>query len=161
MKLSIPYEQAETIMMNGISEAVETPHASEMLSALQETGIRTGIISNLCWSGNALAKRLNTAFPKHNFDFIMTTSEYIFRKPDIHIFDLTVRKCGLSPENIWYCGNDIEIDIYGAYNAGIFPVLYNDRSIPSKIHQKNDSLNVDFPYLTLDSWLSLIDYIKD
>lgn len=160
MKLSIPFEQAEKIMMKGMSDAVETPHAREMLSELKKTGIRTGVISNLCWSGNALAYRLNNAFPENEFEFIMTTSEYIFRKPDIHIFDLAVRKSGLSPENIWYCGNDIEIDVFGSHNAGMFPVFYDDRTVPSTIHEKNDLLNIDFPHIRLENWLSLIDCLK-
>lgn len=160
MKLSIPFEQAEKIMMKGMSDAVETPHAREMLSELKKMGIRTGVISNLCWSGNALAYRLNNAFPENEFEFIMTTSEYIFRKPDIHIFDLAVRKSGLSPENIWYCGNDIEIDVFGSHNAGMFPVFYDDRTVPSTIHEKNDLLNIDFPHIRLENWLSLVDCLK-
>lgn len=160
MKLSIPLEQAEKIMMKGISEAVETPHANEMLSELQKMGIRTGVISNLCWSGNALSYRLNNAFPLHKFEFIMTTSEYIFRKPDIHIFDLAVRKSGLSPENIWYCGNDIEVDVFGSHNAGMFPVFYDNRTVPSKIHKKNDLLSIDFPHLRLANWLEMVDCLR-
>lgn len=160
MKLSIPFEQAERIMMAGMSDAVETPHASEMLSVLNEMGIRTGVVSNLCWSGNALSHRLNKAFPKHKFDFIMTTSEYIFRKPDIHIFDLAVRKSGLSPDKIWFCGNDIEIDMFGSHNAGLFPVFYDDRTVQSTIHERNDLLSIDFPHIRLESWLSLVDCLK-
>ncbi|MDE6833343.1 MAG: HAD family hydrolase [Ruminococcus sp.] len=160
MKLSIPLEQAERIMMKGISEAVETPHASYMLSELRKMGIRTGVISNLCWSGNALSYRLNNAFSEHKFDFIMTTSEYIFRKPDIHIFDLAIRKSGLLPENIWYCGNDIEVDVFGSHNAGMFPVFYDDRTVTSKIHEKNDIFSIDFPHLRLENWLELVDCLR-
>lgn len=160
MKLSIPFEQAEHIIMNGISQAVETPHAGEMLSVLNEMGIRTGVVSNLCWSGNALAHRLNKAFPENKFEFIMTTSEYIFRKPDIHIFDLAVRKSGLSPDKIWFCGNDIEIDMFGSHNAGLFPVFYDDRTVQSTIHERNDLSSIDFPHIRLESWLSLVDCLK-
>lgn len=160
MKLSIPFEQAEHIIMNGISQAVETPHAGEMLSVLNEMGIRTGVVSNLCWSGNALAHRLNKAFPENKFEFIMTTSEYIFRKPDIHIFDLAVRKSGLPLDKIWFCGNDIEIDVFGSYNAGLFPVFYDDRSVPDKTHEKNDLLSIDFPHIHLEDWFSLVDCLK-
>ena len=47
----------------------------------------------------------------------------------------------------------------GANQAGLYPVLYEDRSVPSKIHEKNDSIQVDFPYLMLDNWQELIDLI--
>ena len=153
-------EEAEWIIWNGISRGVPTPGAAEMLSCLQETGIRTGVISNLCWSGSALTRRLREAFPKHSFDFILTSSEYIFRKPDKHIFDMAIHKSGLDPNDIWYCGNDIAVDVLGAYSAGLFPVFYDDRSVPSKIHEKNDALDADVEYLHLDNWTNLINILK-
>ena len=150
-------EEAEWIIWNGISRGVPTPGAAEMLSCLQETGIRTGVISNLCWSGSALTRRLREAFPKHSFDFILTSSEYIFRKPDKHIFDMAIHKSGLAPNDIWYCGNDIAVDVLGAYSAGLFPVFYDDRSVPSKINEKNDSMTVDIPHLHLSNWRYLME----
>lgn len=160
MKLSIPIEEAEWSIWNGISRGVPTPGAAEMLSELRNAGIRTGIISNLCWSGVALKRRLSETFPAHSFDFIMTSSEYIFRKPDWHIFDMAIRKCGLDKADIWYCGNDIEVDLVGAYGAGLYPVFYDDRSVPSKIHEKNDAAQTEIPYLRIGSWQELVETIK-
>ncbi|MBR4320147.1 MAG: HAD family hydrolase [Oscillospiraceae bacterium] len=159
MKLSIPIEEAEWIICNAISDAQKTPHVEEMLSSLQSMGIRTGVISNLCWSGNALTKRLHEHFPNHQFEFILTSSEYIFRKPEKLIFDLAVRKSGLNPDEVWYCGNDIAVDIYGAHHAGLFPVFYDDRSIPSTLHEKNGSISMSFPYLRISSWKELTSYL--
>ena len=160
MKLSISIEEAEWIIWNGISRGVPTPGAAEMLRNLQDMSIRTGIISNLCWSGAALTRRLTETFPKHSFDFIMTSSEYIFRKPDEHIFDMAIRKSGLDKADIWYCGNDIEVDLVGANGAGLYPVFYDDRSIPSKIHEKNDSITADFQFLRIGCWQELVNKIK-
>lgn len=160
MKLSVPMEEAEWIMWNGISKGCITPDADKMLAALRENGIRTGIISNLCWSGAVLTKRLKENFPEHEFDFIMTSSEYIFRKPEKHIFDLAVRKSGLSAGEIWYCGNDVEVDVFGSHNAGLFPVWYDDRSVPSKFYEKNDSFSIEFPHLRIGSWNELFEYLN-
>lgn len=121
-----------------------------------DSGIRTGVISNLCWSGAALSERLEKVFPEQNFEFIMTTSEYIFRKPDRHIFELALRKAGLNANEVWYCGNDIEIDVVGAYEAGLFPVLYDDRSIPSNVYEKNDGIQVNYSYLKVNSWNEIL-----
>jgi putative hydrolase of the HAD superfamily len=159
LELSVSIEEAERIMFNSMANAKSTPNSSQMLKNLQNMGIKTGVISNLCWSGSALSERLKTAFPKHNFEFIMTTSEYIFRKPDKHIFDLAVRKSGFDADEVWYCGNDIEIDIVGAYKAGLFPVLYDDRTVLSNVHEKNDAFDVKFPFLRISSWNELIDNI--
>jgi putative hydrolase of the HAD superfamily len=159
MEFSVSIEEAEWIIWNGISKGVATPYSQEMLSALRNKGIRTGVISNLCWSGSALTRRLQEFFPEHNFDFIITSSEYIFRKPDSHIFDMAIRKSGLKKEDIWYCGNDMQIDIEGAYGSGIQPILYDDRTVPSKIHEKNDNFNADFPYLKINNWQELVEMI--
>ncbi len=161
MKLSISIEEAEWIICNAISDAQKTPHVEEMLSSLRNMGIRTGVISNLCWSGNALTRRLHEHFPNHQFELILTSSEYIFRKPEKLIFDLAVRKSGLNRDEIWYCGNDIAVDIYGAHHAGLFPVFYDDRSIPSALHEKNDSISVDFPYLKIGSWREMTNQLKN
>ncbi len=161
MKLSISIEEAEWIICNAISDAQKTPHVEEMLSSLRNMGIRTGVISNLCWSGNALTRRLHEHFPNHQFELILTSSEYIFREPEKLIFDLAVQKSGLNRDEIWYCGNDIAVDIYGAHHAGLFPVFYDDRSIPSALHEKNDSISVDFPYLKIGSWREMTNQLKN
>lgn len=157
MKLSVSIEEAEWIVWNGISKGAPTPDAAEMLAALQKAGIRTGVISNLCWSGKSLTRRLTETFPEHRFDFIMTSSDYIFRKPDYHIFDMAVRKSKLTKEEIWYCGNDIAVDLVGANGAGLFPVFYDDRSVPGTIHEKNDGTQIEFDYLKIESWQDLIN----
>ena len=124
-------------------------------------GIHTGIVSNLCWSGAALSRRLQEAFPEHNFDFVMTSSEYIFRKPDVHIFDMAVRKSELDKADICFCGNDKAVDIIGAHDAGLFPVFYDDISVPSRLHERNDKITINFPYLHLSSWSDLIDELAE
>ena len=161
MKLSISLEEAEQIMWDCMAQAKKTPYSEEMLSELQNMGIKTGVISNLCWSGNALTNRLKVNFPNHQFEFVITSSEYIFRKPEKLIFDLAVRKSDLNRNEIWYCGNDIAVDIYGANHAGLFLVFYDDTSIPSALHEKNDSISVNFPYLRIGSWKELTNQLKN
>lgn len=160
MKLLISIEEAEWIIWNGVSRGVPTPGATEMLTKLRRAGIRTGVISNLCWSKTALTRRLTEAFPEHSFEFVMTSSEYIFRKPDGHIYDMAIRKSKLDKTYIWYCGNDIEVDLVGAHRAELYPVLYDDRSVPSKVHEKNDNATTDFSFLRIGCWEELVNKTK-
>ncbi len=157
IKLSVPIEQAEWIICNGVSSGCMIPNADKMLANLRQNNIRTGIISNLCWSGKALTKRLNQFFPKHEFEFVITSSEYIFRKPSPKIFDIAMRKSGFSADEIWYCGNDIAVDILGAYNAEMFPVFYDNKNIPNDIHSKNDPYRdkINFEHLHITDWNEL------
>ena len=91
----------------------------------------------------------------------MTSSECIFRKPDEHIFDMAIRKSGLDKADIWYCGNDIdEVNLVGAQGAEGYPVFYDDRSVPSKIHEKNDNATTDFPFLRIGCWEEFVNKTK-
>ncbi|MBR5514540.1 MAG: HAD family hydrolase [Ruminococcus sp.] len=161
IKLSIPIEEAEWIICKSLAENIMTPGADKMLKTLTEKGIRTGIVSNLCWSGAALERAMGELFPEHKFDFIITSSEYIFRKPDRHIFDMAIRKSGLKPEEIWFCGNFIDVDIIGAKNAGLFPVLYDNRDIPDRFHKLNDISKIDFPFHHISGWGELIEILEN
>lgn len=160
IRLSISIEEAEWIICTSLAKNVQTPDADIMLKTLREKGIRTGIVSNLIWSGAALERVMSELFPEHKFDFIMTSSEYIFRKPDMHIFDMAVHKSGLKPEEIWYCGNVIDIDIIGAKNAGLFPVFYDNQDIPDKFRKFNDISRIDFPCHHIGGWGELIKLLE-
>lgn len=160
IKLSISIEEAEWIISTTLGDNIMTPDADKMLKSLTEKGIKTGIISNLCWSGTALERVMAELFPEHKFEFIMTSSEYIFRKPDRHLFDLAVRKSGFKAEEIWYCGNFIDVDVIGANNAGLFPVLYDNSDIYDRFHNLNDISKIDFPFHHIGGWGELIKLLE-
>ena len=82
------------------------------------------MVSNLAFCGKALKDRIDDMVPGHRFEFILATSEYLFRKPNRRIFDLALERAGLSAEEVWYVGDDYECDVLGARNAGIYPVWY-------------------------------------
>ncbi len=158
LTLSVPMEQAEIKMFKAISDPRKTPGSEEMLRFLSERNIRTGVISNLCWSGGTLSAALREFYPEHEFEFVITSSEYIFRKPDRHIFELAVRKAGLEAKDIWFCGNDLGADIIGAHEAGLTPVFMDNSSLP---HFEKDTINIDkgiaadIPYHRITSWEDL------
>lgn len=159
---SVSMEDAEEIIMNGISKGGMMPHADILLDYLNAKGIRTGVISNNCFSSNALIKLLGRLLPRNKFEFVMSSSDYIFRKPHSMMFDIALQKAGLSADKVWYCGDSIEADVQGAKNVGMFPVLYegatDDGTNPFP-HQ-NDNLKVDFEYLHITDWTELIEVLE-
>ena len=159
MKLSVPLEEAEYITWNGISAPRQTPGAADMLAFLRNNNIRTGVISNLCWSGAVLTRRLTEGFPEHNFEFILASSEYIFRKPDPHMFEMALRKSGLEKDEIWYVGNDMAADVVGAGSFGFHPVLYDDRSVPHNLLERNEKIKPDFPYSYVRNWKEFTEHL--
>ena len=124
LSFDIPMEEVEKVHWNNSNWVKPMPHAAEILQFLREKGIRTGVISTMSKSAGALEYRLQEAFPEHSFEFVMTSSEYGVKKPNSILFEIALKKAGLEPDKIWYCGDSIKADVYGSHQVGIFPVLY-------------------------------------
>lgn len=134
----------------------------ELLEFLGTKGIRTGVISNIGWSGKALTDRINRLLPENKFEFIIATSEYGIRKPDPVIFEIALKKAKRSADNVWYCGDSIKADVCGAHGAGMFPVLYKGETVgdTNPFAARNEDITVDFDYLHIHDWRELIEILK-
>ena len=166
IELDISYEEAEKVLWDSVSPMTEKcrmPHVVEMLDFLKSQGIRTGVISNMGWSGKALERRINTILPDNQFEFIITSSEYCFRKPNPLIFELALVKAGLKPQNVWFCGDTFDADITGASSAGIFPIYYQGTSGtddgPKRKPLEQTSLKEGTDFITIYDWLELVDLV--
>lgn len=126
----------------------------ELLAFLRAHGIRTGVVSNISFSGEALERRLMRGFPEHRFDFILASSEYVFRKPGRRIFELALRKAGLPPEKVWHCGDNPYCDVEGAYAAGIFPVWYTGNLLRARREPT-------VPCLEVTRWEQLLEILRE
>lgn len=124
IRLSIPYSEIDTIFWDAASPGRATKGVAEFLEFLRQKHIRTGVISNIPYSGQAVERRIRETVPGHTFEFIITSSEYCFRKPNKRIFQLALEKAGLQAEDVWYIGDNYECDVVGARKAGIFPVWF-------------------------------------
>lgn len=127
--------ERQIVFWTAASKGEVMPEADKMLDYLNEKKIRTGVISNICQSGEALKNRIDRLLPNNRFEFIISSSDYMFRKPSKILFDIALNKAGLPPEKVWYCGDNPKADVEGAAGAGIFPVWYDnetDRDIKSE-----------------------------
>ena len=158
-KLDISLPEAEEILWTAASPGACMPCVHELLSCLQQRGIRSGVISNIGWSGAALTRRLNRLLPENHFEFVIASSEYGLRKPDRFLFDLALQKAGLSPDDVWYCGDNLHADVCGAHGAGIFPVLY-ECAVPDGRTASNAGVPADFPYLHIHGWPELMAMLE-
>lgn len=111
------------------------PGTDVMLDCINAAGIRSGVVSNLRWSGEALTQRFNRLLPRNQFEFVISSSDYLVRKPNRLLFDVALQKAGLNPENVWYAGDNPKADIEGAAQVGIYPVWYNnDTDREGRVH---------------------------
>ena len=124
IELDLTPLEHEITFWTAASPGAVVPHADEVLDYLNETGIRTGVISNNGWSGEAIRNRIDRLLPRNRFEFILSSADYMIRKPDRRLFEIALTRAGLEPGEVWFCGDSFEADVMGAHGAGIFPVLY-------------------------------------
>lgn len=143
IEIDLSPTEFDRIFWDAAAPAVPTEGVEDFLACLREEGIRTGVISNIAYSGEAVEERIRALLPEHDFEFILATSEYMFRKPHRRIFELALEKAGLDAEDVWYIGDSYECDVAGAENAGLFPVWYVGAS---KHHERKEDI------LTIKHW---------
>ena len=124
ISLSLTSEQIDKVFWDAAAPGSPTKGIEGFLEYLHQNGIRTGVISNISFAGSVVENRINEVIPNNHFEFILATSEYMYRKPNKRIFELALEKAELKACDVWYIGDQYECDIVGARNAGIFPVWY-------------------------------------
>lgn len=113
---------------------------------------QTTVISNNAWSGEAIKERFDRLLPNNRFEFIISSCDYMIRKPDKRLFEIALMKSGLTSDKVWYCGDSYSNDVVGANNAGIFPVYYSDT---------NNNANADFEFLSVRDWREMIETLQN
>lgn len=124
IEIALSNSEIDTVFWNAAAPGAPTEGIQKFLEYLKQKGIRTGVISNISYAPSVVAERINRLLPENTFEFIITSSNFIFRKPHQRIFDLALEKADLKPEEVWYIGDQYECDIKGSLNAGLLPVWY-------------------------------------
>ncbi len=151
IEIALSAEEIDNVFWDAAAPGKPTEGISEFLAFLKENRIRTGVISNISYSGNAVIKRINSCIPENDFEFIIATSEYLYRKPNKRIFELALEKAELQPEEVWYIGDQYQCDVIGAKEAGLFPVWYIG-AIDMKYEPRED-------VLTIENWKELMELL--
>lgn len=96
------------------------PGALELLDALGERGLAVGIVSN--WS-ERLPGILAGLGVAERVDFVLISAIEGCEKPEPEIFRRALERAGKPPERTVHAGNDLVLDVRGAVDSGILPVL--------------------------------------
>ena len=160
LDIPLPPLERELLFFDAAMPDKPMPGIESVLDFLKDEGIRSGVISNIAFSGEALKTRINRLLPGNHFEFFIASSEYMFRKPHRLIFELALRKADLPAEAVWYCGDSPEYDIIGAASADIFPVWYQ-----SPLERNYKDLDRIIPpecaYLHIRDWAELIAALRN
>lgn len=99
------------------------PDAKETLTALKDSGLKLGIVSNTFVSCFSLEKHLEQLGILDFFTVRLYSYEFPFRKPDTRIFRIAAERIGEPAQNILFVGDRIDKDIKPAIRSGMLAVL--------------------------------------
>ncbi|MDD4494285.1 MAG: HAD family hydrolase [Eubacteriales bacterium] len=160
IELSISMPEAEKVFWDNTSSGAVMPNADRMIDYINANGIRSGVISNLGFSGAALIDRINRLLPQSKFEFIIASSEYMFRKPNPMLFELALKKTGLDAKDVWFCGDNIKADIEGSSAVGMFPVWYEDELMDNPWCGQDSGIVPNCAHLHIHDWMELISVLE-
>jgi HAD superfamily hydrolase (TIGR01549 family) len=109
------------------------PGSRETLERIHSMAIPIGMLSNCPTEFCQPRRRI---MKEHGiFDFfkaIILSGEVGFRKPGKEIFEIALKELGLSDaKRVIHVGDDMMMDVQGAQNAGLVPVLFDPRNLHS------------------------------
>ncbi len=99
------------------------PYAIETLSELKKDGFNMHIITN-GFKEVQHRKLKNCGFTDF-FDVIVCSEEIGKNKPEPEVFHHAMQKAGASPSKSVMIGDDFQVDIIGASNAGMRTILFD------------------------------------
>ena len=98
-----------------------------LLTALRESGLELGVISNFDYRIYSILEALGLT---RHFDSIMISSEAGYAKPAPEIFRMALQRHSLVPSQALHVGDSEALDVVGAHAAGIAAVLVDPDAVP-------------------------------
>lgn len=147
IKFTISLEEVEQLFYLNCCKTTLVENIEQLLKYFKEKNYPIILLSNTSYSKNVIKNALGKL--NKYFDDIIVSSDYPIKKPNVDIFNVGIAKINLNKENIFYIGNNYDVDIIGAYNAGINPIWFNENR--TKIIKKED-----ITYLEINNFLDLI-----
>lgn len=97
IEIALSNSEIDTVFWNAAATGMPTEGIRDFLEYVKGKGIRMGVISNISFDPSVVIERINRLLPENTFEFMITSSNYMFRKPNKRIFDLALEKAGLQP----------------------------------------------------------------
>lgn len=105
------------------------------LTALKARGLILGVVSN---SDGRIESAFEQAGLANYFDFFIDSFHVGIEKPAPGIFRLATDRAGVAPSEAAYVGDLYWVDVVGARNAGLLPILYD----PFDLNSKADCMSI-------------------
>jgi putative hydrolase of the HAD superfamily len=110
----------------------------QVLAALRARGYTLGVVSN---ADGRVAGDLTTRNIAEHFTAVIDSHVVGVEKPDRRIFELALAACAARPDEAIFIGDIYEIDVQGARNAGLTPLLLDPLGLYGEVDcQRIDAL---------------------
>ena len=116
----IANELADLYNVERVTATSLIPGAIDTLKRYKDTNLRLALLTN--GSSKDQRRKIERFGLASLFDFILIEEEMGFGKPDERVFLKALEKLNVTPAEAWMVGDDLERDIGGAKNVGIFGV---------------------------------------
>lgn len=144
-------DELERCFFEAAMEFERTEGIQRCLSGLRSRGLRLGVVSNHDCTGESLRSALSRLEIADPFELVVSSADYGIGKPHPLIFEAAVAKLGVESSTSWFVGDNLENDIAGANEAGLFSVWYNPDG--------NESGRIA-PNATIGSWEEFEELIE-
>jgi putative hydrolase of the HAD superfamily len=118
-------DEIERCFIEAAMEFERTEGIQRCLSGLCSRGLLLGVVANHDCTGESLRSVLSRLEIADPFRFVVSSADYGIGKPNLFIFEAAVAKLGAESATTWFVGDNLENDIAGANEAGLFSVWYN------------------------------------
>ena len=102
------------------------PYVPPVLAALRARGLRLVVVSNANGTLHAHLARLGLT---DAFDCVLDSADEGVEKPDPRFFDIALERAAASAPTTIHVGDLYHVDVIGARNAGIRPVLLDEADL--------------------------------
>jgi putative hydrolase of the HAD superfamily len=109
-----------------VDESLEfSPNTEEVLGQLVKKQVKMALLTN--GAGAVQREKIKRFGLDRYFSVCLIEGELGWGKPDRHVFQTALDKLAVTPKQTWMVGDDLERDIEGAQQAGIFTIWYDYR----------------------------------
>ncbi len=152
-------DDIELIYFNASIPPTVIPGVPETLAFCRSEGIRTAVVSNLSYDARTLERRLKQLIPDHDFEFVIASSNFFFRKPHPAMMGAALSRAALPPSDVWFVGDNYHADIAPAHSLGMIPVWF-EYEMTSFYHVEPFEEEPPFPCLRVSTMEGLIRTIE-
>ena len=112
-----PMPELELGFWKASVRAREMPGARDALDLFHRLGLPMAVVSNTSF-GERVITTSSSSTGSPSISFVMASSEYSMRKPNVLLFETAAARLNVKAEDIWFVGDRLDTDVAGAKGRG-------------------------------------------